>query len=48
MNLTYIEMLLRNKVATQLGWVYVLEMDICSLRRLPVCWGIKQHKDMGR
>lgn len=41
-------MLLRNKVTTELGWAYVLEMDICSLRRLPVFWRIKQHKAMGR
>lgn len=34
-------------MATELVWAYVSDMDICSLRRLPVFWRIKQHKAMG-
>lgn len=29
-------------MATELGWAYVLEIDIRSLRRLPVFWRVEQ------
>lgn len=29
-------------MATELGWAYVLEIDIRSLRRLPLFWRVEQ------
>lgn len=29
-------------MATELGWAYVLEIDIRSLRRLPAFWRVEQ------